>query len=162
MRESMAQLTPRYSAGRAVSEYAEQHYLPAAAAYRGRAADKGAVGRQVVDWQRAVDQKWGALRFGELRMETNADQHAFAVELFLNGLDPNDARVELYANGVNGGDPVRVEMKCDQPQSEASRASLYRATVPVTRPAAEYTARVVPRRSGVAVPLESARILWQR
>ena len=34
MRESMAQLTPRFSANRTVREYTEQHYLPAAAAYR--------------------------------------------------------------------------------------------------------------------------------
>ena len=33
MRESMARLTPRFSANRAVCEYTEQHYLPAAAAY---------------------------------------------------------------------------------------------------------------------------------
>ena len=46
MRESMARLTPRFSANRTVREYTEQHYLPAAAAYRTRAADKGAVGRQ--------------------------------------------------------------------------------------------------------------------
>ena len=32
MRESMAHLTPRFSANRAVREYTEQHYLPAAAA----------------------------------------------------------------------------------------------------------------------------------
>jgi glucan phosphorylase len=29
MRESMARLTPRFSADRAVREYTEQHYLPA-------------------------------------------------------------------------------------------------------------------------------------
>jgi glucan phosphorylase len=34
MRESMARLTPRFSADRAVREYTEQHYLPAASAYR--------------------------------------------------------------------------------------------------------------------------------
>ena len=52
MRESMAQLTPRFSANRTVREYTEQHYLPAAAAYRMRAADKGAMGKQMVNWQR--------------------------------------------------------------------------------------------------------------
>ena len=41
MRESMARLTPRFSANRTVREYTEQHYLPAAAAYRERAADQG-------------------------------------------------------------------------------------------------------------------------
>ena len=50
MRESMARLTPRFSANRAVREYTEQHYLPAAAAYRKRAADKGAMGAQMVNW----------------------------------------------------------------------------------------------------------------
>ncbi len=54
MRESMARLTPRFSANRAVCEYAEKHYIPAAAAYRVRAAGKGAVGKQVVDWQQAL------------------------------------------------------------------------------------------------------------
>ncbi len=36
----------------------------------------------------------------------------FEVEVFLNDLDPKAVRVELYANGVNGGAPVRQEMKC--------------------------------------------------
>ena len=51
MRESMARLTPRFSANRSVCEYTEQHYLPAAAAYRQRSADQGAMGRRMVDWR---------------------------------------------------------------------------------------------------------------
>ena len=155
MRNSMASLTPRFSAARAVRQYTEQHYLPAAAAYRERAANQGAAGKQVVDWRRALDGQWDSLRFGELRVETNADQHVFEVELLLNDLDPKAVRVEIYADGIDGGDPVRVKMQCAQPP-------VYRAAVPATRPAEDYTARAVPFRSGVAVPLESARILWQR
>jgi starch phosphorylase len=162
MRNSMASLTPRFSAERAVRQYTAQHYLPAAAAYRERAANQGAVSGQVVDWRHAVDRTWGSLRFGGLRVETNADHHLFEVELFLNDLDPSAARVDLYANGIDGGDSVRVEMTCARPLPDASRPSVYRATVPAARPAEDYTARVVPQRSGVAVPLESARILWQR
>jgi starch phosphorylase len=162
MRESMARLTPQFSANRTVREYTEQRYIPAAAAYRDRAANKGAVGRQVVDWQHAVDDRWAALRFGELQVDTTLGQHLFRAEVFLSGLDPNAVRVELFANGIDGGDPVREEMKCAQPQPDASRRSVYHATVRTTRPATDYTVRVVPQRSGVAVPLESARILWQR
>ena len=88
MRESMARLTPRFSANRTVREYTEQHYLPAAAAYRARAADKGAVGRQVVDWQHALEQKWATLRFGEVKVETDGEQHVFEVQVYLNDLDP--------------------------------------------------------------------------
>jgi starch phosphorylase len=162
IRESMARLTPRFAASRTVSEYTEQHYLPAAGAYRVRAANKGAVGRQVVDWQQAVDRKWGSLRFGDLRVETNADHHVFEVEILLNDLDPNAVRVELYADGINGGDPVREEMKCARPLPDASGRCVYHAMVSTTRPARDYTARVIPQRTGAAVPLESDRILWQR
>ena len=162
IRESMARLTPRFAASRAVCEYTEQHYLPAATAYRERAANKGAVGRRVVDWRQGVDRQWGSLRFGNLRVETNADHHVFAVEVLLNDLDPNAVQVELYADGINGGDAVREEMKRAQPLPDASRRYVYHAMVPTARPTNDYTVRVIPQRTGVAVPLESDRILWQR
>ena len=162
IRESMARLTPRFSAGRTVREYSEQHYLPAAAAYRTRAANNGAAGREAIDWRKAMDRKWGSLHFGELRVETNSDHHVFEVEISWNDLDPKAVRVELYADGVNGGDPQREEMSCVRPLPDSSRGCVYRATVPATRPATDYTARVIPSHSGIAIPLESARILWQR
>ena len=162
MRESMARLTPRFSAERTVREYTEQHYLPAANDYHLRIANKGAVGKQMVDWQHAVDRNWRSLRFADVRVETNADHYVFEVEIFLNGLDPNAVRVELYADGIHGSDPLRQEMKCAGPLPDASRPYVYRATVPTTRPAKDYTARVIPQRSGAAVPLECAQILWQR
>ncbi len=162
MRESMAQLTPRFSANRTVCEYTEQHYLPAAAAYRARAANKGALGRQLVDWQRAVDQQWGPLRFGDVRVDTHADHCVFEVDIFLNDLDPDAVRVELYADGLDGADPVREEMTCARPRPDANSPCVYRVRVDRTRPPTDYTARVIPQRSGVAVPLEVGRILWQR
>ncbi len=161
MRESMAQLTPRFSAARTVREYTEQHYLPAAAAYRERAADQGAVGAQVVNWQHMLEEKWATLRFGEVKVETRSEQHVFEVEVYLNDIDPQAVRVELYADGVNGGEPERQEMTRCWHLSEKNSYT-YNAQAPVTRPAADYTARVIPQHPGVAVPLESARILWQR
>ena len=35
------------------------------------------------------------------------------------------------------------------------------ATVPASREARDYTARVIPHYDGVAVPYETAQILWQ-
>jgi len=162
MRESMAQLTPRFSANRAVREYTEQHYLPAAAAYRDRAADKGAAGLDMVNRRRALDQKWSALRFGEMKVDTDGGQHVFEVELYLDDLDPVAVRVELYANGGNGIASERVEMERVRQPVGATHGYAYRARVPASRPATDYTARVIPRFDGVAIPLEDARILWQR
>ena len=95
MRESMARLTPRFSANRTVREYTEQRYLPAAAAYRGRAADNGAVGSQMVNWRHTLEQKWARLHFGEVKVETRGEQHLFEVQVCLNDLDPKAVRVEL-------------------------------------------------------------------
>ena len=118
MRESMGLLTPRFSANRTVREYTEQHYLPAATAYQLRIANKGAIGRQIVDWQQSLEQKWAALHFGELTVATDVERHIFAVEVYLNDLDPNAVRVELYAEGVNGGAPMR---QGDEARSPTSR-----------------------------------------
>ena len=162
MHESMAQLTPRFSSNRAVREYAEQYYLPAASAYRERAGDKGAFGVQLVNWRHALDQKWTALRFGEVTVETRGEQHVFEVQVCLNDLDPTAVRVELYADGVVGGAPVRQEMKRVRQPAGASGGYVYTASVSAARPSADYTARVVPHCELVAIPLEDARILWQR
>ena len=162
MRESMAQLTPQYSTNRAVCEYTEQHYLPAAAAYRNRTADKGAIGASMADWRHALEQKWAALRFGEVKVETTGEQHIFEAQVYLDDLDPEAVWVELYANGINGDTPERVEMKRVRQLVGATNGYAYRAGVPATRPASDYTARLIPHFDGVAVPLEAARILWQR
>jgi starch phosphorylase len=161
MRESMARLTPHFSANRAVREYTEQHYLPAASAYLGRAADKGAIGVDMVNWWHTLEQKWTTLRFDEVKIQTEGEQHIFEVQVYLDDLDPDTVQVELYANGLNGAAPERVEMKRVRQLVGAINGYAYHASVPATRPASDYTARLIPRRDGVAVPLESSRILWQ-
>ena len=49
-----------------------------------------------------------------------------------------------------------------QSRAAAGGRSIYRVGIPANRPAGDYTARVVPRLSGAAVPLEANHILWQR
>jgi starch phosphorylase len=162
IRESMARLTPRFAASRTVSEYTEQHYLPAAGAYRVRAADKGAAARKLADWRNALAPEWAALRFGAVTVETQGEQHVIAVEVFLKDTSPDTVRVELYADGVKGGSAVRQEMKHVRQLAGAPGGYVYSAAVSAARPPADYTARLIPHHDGVAVPLEVAHILWQR
>lgn len=162
IRESMACLTPRFSADRAVREYTEHYYLPAAAAQHSRAVNKGEIARQMVDWHRCLEQKWPALHFGEVRVETNDDEHIFEVQLILNDLDPKAVRVELYANGVMGGAALRQEMKYIRLMEGSSGGHVYSTAVFADRPPEDYTPRLMPRYDGIAIPLEDQRILWQR
>ena len=167
IRASMSRLTPQFSAGRSVREYTERYYLPAATAYRERAAFGGAMGTSIVNWKHSITEKWGALKFGEVRVLSTEIHHNFEVEVYLDGLDPNFVRVELYADGIDGEVPLR------QPLTQAGHIdsksalgepnwALYRVSVATTRPATDYTARIVPDRAGVAVPLEFNLILWQK
>jgi len=162
MRESMARLTPAFSADRAVREYTEQRYLPAAAAYRKRAANKGALAKQIVEWRRELQQKWGRLRFGAMKVETKDGQHAFEVQIYIEDLGPSAIRVELFAEGVDGDGIVCLEMKCISNPAGSVACHIYGANVPATRPASDYTARLRPHHEGVAIPLEVSKILWQR
>ena len=162
VRKSMSQLTPRFSANRTIREYTEKYYLPLAKTYQGRATDKGKIGKQIVEWINTLQQKWSTLQFGEVKVKTDGDKHIFEVEVFLNTIKPNAVIVELYANGIDGGAPIRQELKLVQKQTASVKPHLYRATVSATRPAADYTPRVIPNFPGVSVPLETTLILWQR
>jgi starch phosphorylase len=162
MRESMARLTPRFSAGRAVKQYTEQHYLPAAAAYRARAADKGAVAQRLVDWRDAQAPRWSGFRFGAVSAEGVGGRTVISVEVFLGDSNPDEVRVELYADGAGGDDAVRLEMERVAQAAHPGGGHAYRASVPSDRPATDYTARIIPHCDGLAVPLEAGWITWQK
>jgi starch phosphorylase len=161
IRESMAHLTPQYSANRTVRQYTEQHYLPAATVYRRRSTDNGLAAQEVRDWRLSLKQKWPALYFGRVNADTCAGQLCFEVEVFLSDLDPKTVAVELYANGVNGSGAERHTMERSRPIEATSGGYVYQADIQTTRPESDYTPRVIPQRDDVAVPLEASWILWQ-
>src|SRR2546422_1258890 len=162
MRASMARLTPHCSANRAVREYTEQYYLPAAAAYHQRAAAQGALGAQILHWQHTLAQHWTAVHCGSLQIETTGDVHVFQLQVYLDELAPEVVQVELYADAVNGEAPVRHVMTRGRQLVGAANGYLYTAPVPASRPAADYTPRLIPHHPDALVPLEAAQILWQR
>ncbi len=162
IRESMARLTPRFSANRTVREYTEKYYLPAAESYLTRAAGKGAMGENLVNWQHDLKQKWTHLRFGELRVETTGERHVFEIQVYFNGIDPDSVRIELYADGVNGDAALRSEMLHGRKLVGTENGYVYTTEIETTRPISDFTARAIPFHPGAAVPLEANQILWQR
>jgi glycogen phosphorylase len=162
VRESMAQLTPRFSTNRTVREYTEQHYLPAAAAYRERAADKGKIGAAIMTWRHMLGEKWPTLRFGAVKVDAESTQHVFEVEVYIDDFTPESVRIELYADGIDGGPAVREQMERIRQLPGAPGGYVFRAAVSAARPSADYTPRAMPYRDGVTIPLEEAHILWQR
>jgi starch phosphorylase len=162
VRESMATLTPEFSASRAIREYTNDHYLPAAAGYNARAANDGKLGVDLMRWQQSIVRGWDALRFGKVTVETKDGQHRFQIGVVPGVLHPDQFRVELYAGptGESGAKP-EVMAACKS-SAEPSGTIVYSVCCPAKRPAADYTARLIPSHAGASVPLEAGQILWQQ
>src|ERR1700733_8559051 len=160
MRESMARLTPAFSTNRAVRQYTEEHYLSAAAAFRKRAENRGSVGTDLVAWQAELAKHWSALRFGSATVEKQGERYLFHVQVFLDDIDPDAVSVELYAEAKKGEDTITQAMNRGERVVGATNAFTYSTSLPTSRPAADYTPRLVPRHIGAFVPLEAPFILW--
>jgi len=156
IRESMARLTPRFSASRVVSEYTDKYYIPAAVAYRNRSKDNSALGVEIVRWKQSIEKNWSDVRFVDAHAETHQDQHYFEVRIHLGQLDPSAVKVELFSeNPMQRKEMVRLKSK------EADHW-IYRASLPAKRSISDYTPRITPYHENALVPLEAPQILWQR
>jgi starch phosphorylase len=82
--------------------------------------------------------------------------------VYLDELEADAVRVELYADARDGEAPVRQVMTRGEALVGAATGYAYTAQVPAARPAGEYTPRVVPFHPHARVPLEAGQILWQR
>jgi starch phosphorylase len=115
-----------------------------------------------VDWQRQVEGHWPRLRFGDLKVESEAHRHVFHVQAYLDELDADAVHVELYAEGRAGGEPARVVMERGDRLMGSPNAYTFTASVAADRPATDFTPRLVPFHAGASVPLEAPQILWYR
>ena len=156
MRESMAQLTPEFSASRAIQDYTDDHYLPAASGFNQRAAGDGALAAEILQWLQKVAQQWSTVRLAAVQVETHDGHHCFQVQVSPGGLLVSDIKVELFAmaSDIQPMTPAGTS-------ADSSGIVTYSAQVAATRPATDYTPRIIPYHPAVAVPLEANQILWQ-
>jgi len=162
MRESMAQLTPRFSADRTVRDYTEKYYVPAAKAYLERAAQKGNKGKQISNLLQVLERNWEGMYFGGLNVATTEKHHEFEVRVYFAAINPDTVQVELFANGVNGEAPSIHKMVRDKKAEGTDNGYIYKASVSSARASSDYTPRIIPNFPGMSVPLETNLILWQR
>ncbi|MGZ3732609.1 MAG: alpha-glucan family phosphorylase, partial [Parachlamydiaceae bacterium] len=156
IRASMAKLTPYYSANRAVREYTEKYYLPAAELYFTRTNTC-----RIKNCQEDFAKYWNELEFKKIDVQTQADLHYFTVDLALRQIDPKTIKVELFATEANGNPSIHV-MNEVQKVDDHDHVYRYTTKVPATYPSNYYTARVRPNVSfSEATPLELPYILWQ-
>ena len=163
MRASMARLAPRFSSVRMLQDYVERGYLPAAASYRRRADRRNGIARDLDRWSRHLEQHWTGIRFGDATVSASDGRITISVPVYLGEIDPDSVRVELYADPAGPQDtrrPVVRQMDAVESIPNVTNGSIYRATVESARPAADFTARVVPWHAEARVPIEVPLIAW--
>jgi starch phosphorylase len=161
MRESMARLTPRFSANRTVREYTERYYVPAARAYRDRVTDHTAGGAGLLHWRHQLEAGWGSVRFGDVTVSNCDGRHVFRVHVYLGELPAEAVSVQLYADARPGdGAPDRLPMTRIDTLRGAVSGYVYEGQAPADRPATDYTPRIVPFAPLATVPLEASPIFW--
>ena len=101
-----------------------------------------------------------ALRFGPATVEQQSGQFLFHVQVFLGDMNPDGVSVELYAEAQKDGKPITQTMNHGERPTELTSTFLYSASVPTSRPVADYTPRLIPRHPRAFVPLEAPFILW--
>ncbi len=161
MRESMSRLTSRFSTNRMLREYTEHYYLPLAEAYLQRSRDP-AMAEEMETWYRHLRQRWQWIHFGNVTWNQEGDHYHFEVQVYFGDVSADAASVELYAEGLNGGEPIREPLQRSEPLAGAANAWIYVGSVTADRPAAHYTPRIIPAHPLARVPLEAEMILWYR
>ena len=97
IRESMATLTPAYSANRTVRQYAEEQYIPAATAYARRACGNSDLTASFLAWQEDIARHWNDVHFRGMTVTEDNGDFVFEAEVHLGALDPCSVQAELYA-----------------------------------------------------------------
>jgi starch phosphorylase len=166
VRASMTRLTPRYSSARMMQEYINRIYRPSAIAYRKRSAEGAALAEELAAWQARLNENWKELRFGNLTAAREGESWHFSVEAYLGELQPDDVRLELYADPSSlpgaEGSPERVVMERKAALAGSVNGYIFGASLPAKRPAEDYTPRIVPYHPEAFIPMEEAHIMWMR
>jgi starch phosphorylase len=159
MRESMARLTPRFSSNRMLREYTAL-YAPLALRHRQRTEGGAQLAVALEQWHERLARGWAGLRFGSVGAAPAGGRYEFEVEVHLGDVSPEDIRVELYADPVDGTAPVREPLRRTAALAGAGGGYVYAGSAPTERPLSHYTPRIVAQHPAALAPLEADLILW--
>jgi starch phosphorylase len=162
VRRSMSVLTPLFSSSRMVREYVEMAYRPAAAAIHRRLRDGCAVAKALEAWGSRLRRQWPGIHIGDPTVSREEDAWRFSVAVLLGEAAAQDVRVELYA-APRGGQAADISvLEKERAVPGVVNGFIYVGQASASRPANDFTVRVVPHHPEALVPAELPLIAWQR
>jgi len=106
MKNGLKLLAPMYNAHRMVEDYVRFAYLPAYKNYLALSRNDFAPAKDLAAWRMELMTKWSDVKIRNVRSQSfdeifADDRIRVEAELFVNGLRPEDVRMEIYAGAVD-------------------------------------------------------------
>ena len=160
IRRVMTDLVPRFSANRMMREYTESYYLPAIDDFHNRSDDGAARARLQGRWSARLGEHWDNVHWGRFVFTPEGETATAAVQVYLGDIEPDDVRVQLYADEL--GDQARYceTMTRSEAVPGAKNGFVYRLTVRSSRPPEHFTPRLISSPDLGQIPMESPLISW--
>ena len=117
--------------------------------------------RQLYNWYSALTLHWEQIHFGNVEAHKTGNGWSFQVQVYLGEILPDQIRVELYADALDGGNPAVIDCRRQEKISGAIHGYAYQADIATTRSATDFTARVIPHHAAAQIPAEAPLIAWQ-
>ena len=159
---------PVFTTHRMVREYTESCYMPAARRARKLRAEGMLRGKTLAAWKHRVAEAWPGLRVASVVPQSRTELPVgaaleVAAEVDLNGLSPNDLRVELYHGSIDSWGNIpsgqRVRMTFDT--TADSGQARFVGSIPCDRTGRHgYTVRILPDNEDLSHPYELFCIRW--
>jgi starch phosphorylase len=164
---SMRTITPRFNAQRMVMDYVRFYYQPASEQGRRMAGNGGQLARELADWKHRVRQAWDGV---QVEVHGCVDDRCnwggtvtVGIQVFLNGLLPEDIRVECLVTPVCTGTydnpgPDRVLLN---PTGSQDGHTLFTTALNPPYPGLQtLRIRLYPYHNALTHPLELGCMLW--
>ncbi|WP_297495553.1 maltodextrin phosphorylase [Thermococcus sp.] len=148
MKESIKSIAPRFSTHRMVKEYMDRFYSKAMSNHIWLTRDNYKGAKEIAGWKDRVTESWSKVGFVDVRVLDN--RSGLEVLIDLDGLKPEDVRVELYygvrAEGYHIEKPHIIELRHPRRLEGGKWLYLYRgnALKHLGNPCWHYALRVYP------------------
>ncbi len=146
MKESIKSIAPRFSTHRMVKEYMDRFYAKAMSNYIWLTRGDYQGAKEIAKWKERAVNSWDKVEFRKVQAENGT----LKVQVYLDGLKPEDVKVELYygvsADGYTVERPNIVELRHPKMTGENEWLYEYRGSAlsNLGKPCWHYAVRIYP------------------
>jgi starch phosphorylase len=120
------------------------------------------LGRALRSWEQVLSRHWQEIHWGNLTVKKENTGWIIEVQTYLGSIPREFVQIQLYAQPKETDKGFFVVMQQGEPIAGSVNGYSYRTIIKTSRPAEDFTPRVVPYHPQAQVPTELPLIHWQR